>query len=321
MNTSNIPCGWSLKPAFTIVELLVVVGVIIVLVAILLPSLESGRYQAKLAKCATQQKTIGDASRSYAADNLTYYPNRDNGNQWDGDPMMVRWVKGSLNFDQREKFKPYMNIAVFSDPLMDGPKLDDPKYDDPNVTLDQRPNLMGDYAIFGGLHRKSKGFQAMERVGQKIEIADWSTTTANPPRRLYNLLTADWDLYRNGTARANHPDISSPAVMRIRTAGYQPGGDNVQSNRWIAGNSASRPVDLNFGYADGSVKRLSQVERKMALTDPRMNAVRLTYAYEERPSTDHPGHFQDIDQPSKVNPANNPPNSALSSVYFQIPKE
>lgn len=62
------------KRAFTVVELLVVIGIIAVLLAILLPALEKAREHAYLAKCATNLRSIGQSLAVYANENRGAYP-------------------------------------------------------------------------------------------------------------------------------------------------------------------------------------------------------------------------------------------------------
>ncbi len=62
------------KTAFTLVELLVVISIIALLIAILLPSLKKARDQTKKVACASNVRSLTQATLTYAVENKDFVP-------------------------------------------------------------------------------------------------------------------------------------------------------------------------------------------------------------------------------------------------------
>src|SRR5688500_367401 len=77
---------------FTLVELLVVIGIIAVLIAMLLPSLNKPRESAKSVSCMSNLRVIGQQFQIYFAQNeKAFYPPSRFNTTYNGSPAQLYW--------------------------------------------------------------------------------------------------------------------------------------------------------------------------------------------------------------------------------------
>ena len=260
--------------AFTLIELLVVVTIIVVLLALLVPSMEKAIYQAELVSCASRLDAVGSGVITYAMENRRSYPNRDLpparmgvGNPQYVAPMEV--VRPVNAYDMRDGIRGVLNINK----MLQCPLTDD-TLELETVPVDE--GVLTSYAMWWGWYYEpqSTGRQAgMFKIGERFA---WEGER-------FNVLVGDYDMYQaSGGHQASHPDdVGNMAQLTYRREqGAHTFGFPLTVSLWITPGGVERGlIDLNHAFTDGSVQRTTGVKPYNAPNDndSRMGKVPISW--------------------------------------------
>jgi prepilin-type N-terminal cleavage/methylation domain-containing protein len=251
-----------MRHAFTLIELLVVITIIVVLLALLTPSLDRAIYQAELLQCSGNQKVIGTAAIQYCFENKRYYPNRTNMPTGDSNAYLQPNNLTSpveIGYDLRPMLRDKLGLKINQNmqcAMVEPVDLEDTLPDE--FVFGNQLMFFGWYYFIGG-----QRLAGMHKYGDRF-----TAPTPGDGRKRFNLLVGDFDLNRYGQGyQCSHPDQSTGHMYNLAakrvglfTAVTFP---HTISYWWTGMNPtqspARGPLDLNFMYDDGSVRRFDNM--------------------------------------------------------------
>lgn len=224
--------------AFTLVEMLIIVAIIVALLAILMPSMNHAIYLATLTRCASNLKQTGYGYFNYAQDNVGRFRGFDH--------TKVTHLK-EMASDMRPLYSPYVAFNELACPFL--PSID---YLNPPITTQR---IEWTYMMFAGFKMDGET-KRLDRPGDYF---------VQYGRRHY-ILAADLTSVRvdGGSPQTSHPGFdfglylagANPAPA-VPTYTY-PASHNHTFLRWEGStfNSAKGRIDLNYLFTDGAVRTL-----------------------------------------------------------------
>ena len=252
--------------AFTLIELLVVITIIVVLLALLAPTLDRAIYEAELSVCGARLKMISTAATAGAMNHKRYFPDLSTMAAQTSSPHKVM---NGWGVDMRPTYGEYLGTGglntVLIDPLseevdIDGSKLSSHTY--------------GNYWMFFGW--QYVGQQGMRRIGDRWAWKD----------KTYDTMVGDMSVVLSpGQQWNSHPDSDGVLFQGVYQDGLGVASDDLEltgdvygytHSSWVAATDNRGLLDMNFAASDTSVQRYYGIDKLSSQTgavDDRMDQV------------------------------------------------
>ena len=234
--------------AFTLVELLAVISIIVVLLALLTPAMDQAVHQAELAACAATLDGLVSGTQAYAVAHQRRYPARHDDLNATASEQTIYIGTTNAWYDLRAIVRDYVAPQQFLCPLSGSVRLDGTATD----TV-----VYGSYSYWAGW--RFAGHTGMDRIGDR-----WGWAFNGPTER-FSLLASDRDVIGYGASQVQgtHPDADGVLFWNVQSENStdNPWSAKLAIAMWYTNRTFLRgPVDRNFGYDDGAVTRHRKIE-------------------------------------------------------------